>query len=342
MGRISYIKVLEQIKKEHIPPVLLLYGTESYFIQNIQDKLFANLMKHSGDENISTYDLEETPIQEVVADAETYPFFGEKKLIYAMNPTFLSTKHKKLPFEHDLTRLEQYISNPVDYSVIVFIAPYEKLDNRKKITKTLNKQAVVAECNPIKDYEVQKWIKTLATDLHITIEPDAYRVFEAELIVNLHLIQNELRKLALYVGKNGVVTKSIAEELISSTANGSALKLVDTVIDRNLHRAITIYKDLEKMNEEPIALIALLAFQFRIIFQVKLLKEQGYTQFQMRNQLSAHPYVIKIAYEREGRFTANQLEEIFDALTNADAAIKQGKMSKELVFELLLYKLINR
>src|SRR5690625_6720657 len=65
VGRISYIKVLEQIKKEHIPPVLLLYGTESYFIQNIQDKLFANLMKHSGDENISTYDLEETPIQEV-------------------------------------------------------------------------------------------------------------------------------------------------------------------------------------------------------------------------------------------------------------------------------------
>jgi len=295
VGHISYIKVLEQIKNERIPPVLLLYGTESYFIQNIQDKLFASVMEQSGDENISTYDLEETPIQEVVADAETYPFFGEKKLIYAMNPTFLSTKHKKLPFEHDLVRLEQYISNPVDYSVIVFIAPYEKLDNRKKITKVLNKQALVAECNPIKDYEVQKWIKTLSADLHITIEPDAYRVFEAELIVNLHLIQNELRKLALYVGENGIVTKKIAEDLISSTANGSALRLVDTVIDRNLHRAIAIYKDLEKMNEEPIALIALLAFQFRIIFQVKLLKEQGYTQFQMRNQISAHPYVIKIA-----------------------------------------------
>jgi len=342
VGHISYIKVLEQIKNERIPPVLLLYGTESYFIQNIQDKLFASVMEQSGDENISTYDLEETPIQEVVADAETYPFFGEKKLIYAMNPTFLSTKHKKLPFEHDLVRLEQYISNPVDYSVIVFIAPYEKLDNRKKITKVLNKQALVAECNPIKDYEVQKWIKTLSADLHITIEPDAYRVFEAELIVNLHLIQNELRKLALYVGENGIVTKEIAEDLISSTANGSALRLVDTVIDRNLHRAIAIYKDLEKMNEEPIALIALLAFQFRIIFQVKLLKEQGYTQFQMRNQISAHPYVIKIAYEREARFTVDQLEEIFNVLANTDASIKQGKMSKELAFELLLYNLINR
>lgn len=342
MERISYIKVLEQIKNHHIPPVLLLYGTETYFIQNIQNKLFESMKEESGDENISTYDLEETPIQEVIADAETYPFFGGKKLIYAINPTFLSTKHTKLPFEHDLTHLEQYISKPVDYSVIVFIAPYEKLDNRKKITKLLNKQTAVAECNPIKDYEVQKWIKTLSADLHITIEPDAYRVFEAELIVNLHLIQNELRKLALYVGENGVVTKEIAEELISSTANGSALRLVDTVIDRNLHKAISIYKDLEKMNEEPIALIALLAFQFRIIFQVKLLKEQGYTQFQMRNQISAHPYVVKIAYEREARFTTNQLEAIFDALANADATIKQGKMSKELVFELLLYKLINR
>ncbi len=39
-------------------------------------------------ENISTYDLSETSIQDVIADAETYPFFGEQKLIFATNPVF--------------------------------------------------------------------------------------------------------------------------------------------------------------------------------------------------------------------------------------------------------------
>ena len=337
----TYIKALQQVKNKKISPVILLYGLESYFIQNIKAELLKVILDEGGDENLSTYDLEETPIEEVIADAETYPFFGGKKLIIVNNPTFLTAKHTKLPFEHDIKRLEQYINNPVDYSYIVFIAPYEKLDNRKKITKLITKQAMVVECNPIKDHEIGKWIKSLANELKITIAPDAYEVFEAELIVNLHLIQNELIKLAMFVGENGVVTKEIAEDLISQTANSSALRLVDAVIERNLLKAISIYKDLQKMNEEPIALIALLAFQFRIILRVKLLKQKGYSQFQMRKQIGAHPYVIKIADDREKRFTTQKLEDTLDKLTNTDAVIKQGKMEKELAFELLLYELIQ-
>lgn len=338
----SYIKALQQVRDNKIPPVILLYGLESYFIQNLQREIENRVLGESGDENLSTYDLEEVPIEEVITEAETYPFFDGKKLIIVSNPLFLTAKQKKLPFEHDLKTLEQYISNPVDYSTIVFIAPYDKLDNRKKITKQINKHAMVAECNPIKDYELSKWVKSLAADLQMTIAPDAYEVFEAELVVNLHLIQNELMKLAAFVGENGVVTKEIAENLISQTANSSALRLVDAVLERNLHKAIAIYHDLEKMNEEPIALIALLAFQFRTIFQVKLLKQKGYSQSQMQKQIGAHPYVIKIAAEREGRFTVQKLEAILDQLTNADASIKQGQMEKKLVFELLLYELIQK
>src|SRR5690625_7748577 len=45
VGHISYIKVLEQIKNERIPPVLLLYGTESYFIQISKINYFRVLLK---------------------------------------------------------------------------------------------------------------------------------------------------------------------------------------------------------------------------------------------------------------------------------------------------------
>lgn len=337
----SYIKAMQQIKSKKIPPVILLYGLESYFIQNLRRELSSVILGDNSDENLSTYDLEETPIEEVITDAETYPFFGGKKLLIVNNPTFLTAKQFKLSFEHDLARLEQYMSNPVDYSTIVFIAPYEKLDNRKKITKVINKQAMVVECNPIKEHELGKWIKSLADHLQITIAPDAYEVFEAELVVNLHLIQNELMKLATYVGENGVVTKEIAEDLISQTANSSALRLVDAVIERNLQKAISIYHDLDKMKEEPIALIALLAFQFRTIFRVKLLKQKGYSQFQMQKQIGGHPYVIKIAGDRQRKFSVDQLESIFEKLANTDAAIKQGKMEKKLAFEMLLFELIQ-
>lgn len=337
----SYAELIKLAKNNKLPPVILLYGTETFFIQNLQKEIEASILPNSDQENLSVYDLEEVPIDEAIIDAETYPFFGDQKLLILNNPFFLTAKQTKVPFEHNMEQLEAYLKNPVDYSVIVFIAPYDKLDNRKRITKLLRKEAKVAECNPIEDNEVKNWIKTLAGELNITIEPDASELLEGELIINLHLIQKELQKLASYVGESGVVTKEIAEKLISHTADSSALRLVDAVIERDLAKVMLIQQDLKKMREEPIGLIALLAFQFRTILRVKLLKERGYSQFQIQKQIGGHPYVIKIASTRERRFSVDRLSDIISLLAETDAAIKQGRVEKYLGFELLLFNLVE-
>lgn len=337
----TYTDVLQQTKKQQIVPAYLLYGTESYFIQNILKSITKAVLPSEENEELSVYDLEETPVQEVVTDAETFPFFGEKKLIIAHNPSFLKAKPDKLPFQHDVDRLSQYLEQPVDFSVIVFVAPYEKIDTRKKISKAFKKNAAVAECMPIKDYEIGKWIGNLAKSMNITIDKKAFELLETELSSDLHLLQNEITKLALFAGEGGHVTAEAAENLVSQSTNQSSLRLVDAVIESNLYKAISIYKGLEKMKEEPIGMIALLAFQFRTILRVKLLKQKGYSQFQMQKQLSVHPYVIKIAMDRERKFSVRRLEEIMDKLAEADASIKRGQMEKELAFELLLYDLIQ-
>ena len=324
----SYMEVLKKIKKNDLAPVYFIYGSEAYFIENLKNQLIEKIAGNNED-SLSVYDLEEISIEDVVNDAETYPFFSDRKLVIATNPVFLKAKPDKLPFEHDISALEKYIMSPVDYSTLVIIAPYEKVDERKKINKLLKKQTTVAVCNPIKDNDLKQWIDSLARQLTITISSGAYEIFEAELSTNLHQLENEIKKIALYVGQNGEITKEIAEEMVSHTTNTSSLRLVDAVIERNLHKAIRIYKDLEKMKEEPIALIGLIAFQFRSILRVKLLKQQGYSQFQMQKQLGIHPYVVKIALNRERKFTEDKLERIMIQLTNTDATIKQGKWKKD-------------
>ncbi|PAE31081.1 DNA polymerase III subunit delta [Oceanobacillus profundus] len=336
----SYIEVVKQLKKNQISSVYLAYGVESFFLQNLKQELIKRVL-NGEEENLSLYDLEETPIQEVVADAETYPFFGEKKLVIATNPEFLKAKPGKLPFEHKLEPLERYLSEPASYSVLVLMAPYEKIDERKKISKQLKKHATIAVCNEVKEQELSQWINTLANQLQITIDRDAYEIFETELSTNLHLLENELSKLALYVGEGGVITKEVAENLVSHTSSSSSLRLVDAVMERNLHKAIAIFKDLEKMKEEPIALIGLLAFQFRTILRVKLLKQKGYGQSQIQKSIGAHPYVVKIALSRERQFSTQKLQDVIRKLADTDALMKQGKMEKDLAFELLLYDLIQ-
>lgn len=333
-------KSLQTIKSGNIRPVYMLYGIEQYFIQLIKDTITQTLKKEVN-EDIYTFDLLETPIQEIITNLETVPFFNERKLIFAYHPTFLTTKREKLPFTHDLARLEHYVKHPAPFSTFVLIAPYEKLDRRKNVTKTIEKHTDVINCAPVHEREMAKWIDHLAKNLQITIEKNAVALLENEFETNIQLLEREIEKLALYVGENGVVTKEITEQLMASSLTHDALQLVDAVLHKDLHRAITIYKSLEIMREDPIGLIALLAYQFRIILQVKLLRQKRMSQYAIQQKVKVHPYVIKLASERANRFKKNQLTQIIETLMETDKQIKQGKMDKAIGFELLLYRLIK-
>lgn len=339
----SYQRVRQQIHKKQLASVYLLYGTESYFIQELQKEIIKLALPDHDTEAISDYDLKDTPIQDVIADAETYPLFSDRKIIIARNPVFLKAKLPKLSFEHDVDALEQYINNPVPFTVMVFIAPYEKIDERKKISKVMKNKATVtvALCQPLRERDTARWINEYVNDLGISLHPEVAEMLEAEFAGNLDILKNELHKYSLYVGERGHVTSEIAEQLTTNSINHSGLRLADAVMEKDLHQAITVSKELLKMNEEPIALIGLLAFQFRSVLRVKLLKQAGYTEPQIMQHMKAHPYVVKIAIKREKKFTKRQLEQIMSILTNADEAMKQGKMEKDLALELLLYDLIE-
>ena len=73
--------VWKKIEKKQFSSLYLLYGTEAYIINETKQKLMANVLtEEEMDFNLSVYDLEETPIEEAIEDAETFPFFGRKKI----------------------------------------------------------------------------------------------------------------------------------------------------------------------------------------------------------------------------------------------------------------------
>lgn len=336
----SYFNLLKKIKNDDIAPVMFLYGEGTYFIQNIKKELQKHIIKDNY-ENLSIYDLQETPIEEVIIDAETYPFFGDRKLIIAENPSFILNRAPKLPVEHNLEYLERYITSPVDYSILVIIAPYEKIDNRKKVTKLLTKETLSLKFDHIRDREQRKWIQEFAKMYNLIIEKDAMTHIESKLTVNLQMMENEFEKLSLYVGEDRVITRDIVDQLLSKTMDSTAFSLVDAVISRNSKRAFTIFKELLIMNENPLGLLALLAQQFRTILQVKLLKQKGYNEYQIQQQIGGHAYSIKLASERERRFSKERLIYIINRLTETDTKIKTGQKDETIAVEMLLYDLVS-
>lgn len=130
----------KKIEKKQFASVYLIIGTEDYIINETKKRLVANILDaEDTDFNYANFDLDETAIEQVIEEAETIPFFGDRRLIIAANPSFVTTEKAKSKIEHRTARLEDYLNEPVDYSILVIIARVEKLDERKKIDKTAKK-----------------------------------------------------------------------------------------------------------------------------------------------------------------------------------------------------------
>ena len=86
--------------------------------------------------------------------------------------------------------------------------------------------------------------------------------------------------------------------------------------------------------EEEIKLIVMLANQFRMILQVKLMVKNGYKERDMATIIKEHPYRVKLAMQ--SNFKINELENYLIKLEELDYSIKSGKLDKSFGFEMFL------
>lgn len=334
------LDIWKQIKQKKIEPVYLLYGTESFLINETKQLLIRNVLNDEElDFNFSSYDLEETPIEAAIEDAETFPFMGEKRLIILQNPNFLTSEKQKGKIEHNVARLEAYLSEPAPYSVVVFTAPYEKLDERKKITKLLKRKAAVGEAKRLAEPELKSWIRDRAASNDVKIAENAIELMVNLVGTNLFMLASEMDKLALYAGGANEIDVGMVDKLVARSLEQNIFALIDRILQRKIDEALRIYYDLLKQNEEPIKILALMAGQFRLIYQVKELGRKGYGQQQMAGLLKVHPYRVKLAAGQAKYFSDDELATTIKMIADADYQMKTGGMKKELLVEMILFHL---
>ncbi|MFE8703231.1 DNA polymerase III subunit delta [Cytobacillus sp. FJAT-54145] len=334
------LDIWKEIKKKQFAPIYVLYGMESFLINETKQLLIKHVLEEDeSDFNLSTYDLEETPIEVALEDAETFPFMGERRLIFLNNPGFLTAEKTKDKVEHNLSKLEQYIQEPAPYSIIVFVGPYEKLDERKKLTKELKRKGSIIEAKKLNEQELKGWIKERAKMNTVQIDEDAIELMLTLAGTNLFMLTSEVDKLALYAHDQKRINSEMVEKLVSRSLEQNIFTLVDKIVHRKIDESLRIYYDLLKQNEEPIKILAIISGQFRLIYQVKELARRGYGQQQIAGYLKVHPFRVKLAAGQAKSFEDEELTYIMKMLADADYQLKTGGMNKEMLIEMFLFRL---
>lgn len=320
--------------------IYLYYGTEDYLIEEEINRLVNTIIPPEEQElNKITYDLNDVPIEDVIADAETSPFFSEHKVILAKNAYMFTGQKAPKGIEHDLESLEGILDNPVDFSTIIFWVSFEKLDERKRIVKKIKKNGQVKSFVQLSGTSLIEWLKARVRAEGANITDDAAQLLIHTTGQNLQLLSQEIKKMSVYVGENQMIDQQVIQELSTRTMEQNIFSLIDKVANFKIEEALQIFYDLLKNKEEPVKMIALFARQFRIMLYTKELNRIGYSAKQIASQIGAHPYTVQIALTQSKKFSEVQLKSIIKKLAEIDLNIKTGKMDKILSLEMFMFYL---
>ena len=305
--------------------IYILYGTVSYLIEQQINKIINE--SNIDPNNINKYDLLVDNINMIINDASSMSLFEDKKLIVVNNAVCFTGAKKDI----DTTLLEQYLNNINENTIIIFIVNNEKLDERKKITKLVNKIGIIKEYNSA---DKESIVKRLFDDY--TISPSDIKLLIERVGDDITLLDSEIEKIKLYKNNDKNITTEDILNLTTKSLETNNFKLIDAIISNDKKIAISLYNERLKLNEEPIAIIIALANKIRIMYQVKQLYMNGYTENNIASILKIHPYRVKLANQNSKKYDSKLLIKYLYELSNLDIQIKSGKIDKILALELFI------
>jgi DNA polymerase-3 subunit delta len=314
---------------------ILYYGNDSYLIKKNLDELF--LTHEIKDEDVESYDYEEDGIEVAITSAMTLPFLADKKAVVLRNCTFLSDK--KNASIDEVTTLQNYCNFINPTTILVLLAPYEKLDLRKKIVKYLTKNIdSKAFVQNTKSDSIYDYVKTEVKKYNLSIHPLALTQFVNRIGNDSQMLENELNKLITYSLGKEVITSDMVYEIVTKNIDDNIYELVNAFLENDVEKTMAIYFDLKSIKIDPIWILSVIVNKFQEILYTKELINMKYKTEDISNYFRASKgrtyYIIQNARNVDDLKLMNLLQEAEEL----DYKIKSGQIDKALGMELFLLK----
>lgn len=309
--------------------ITLIYHLDQEFINKKINEIKENLKI----EDISiikyTYD---NNMDSIIEDANTKNLFGDKKLIIVENSTFINESDKL-----DISPLETYLDNFNKDTYLIFTLISESVDTRKKIFKKIKEVGNIIAYEKIDNKFFINYISDILKQNNKKMEPRLIEEFLNKVGYDLGNIKNELEKLFILTNNEKIEEEDI-KSINTNNKEESLFSLIDSIVNKEISKSIKLYRYFIDKNEEVIKIIAMLANKYRLIYQTKLLYQEGKNKYDISKILGVHNYAISLAITTSFKYTDSELIRILKELYNLDLDIKIGKVNDKFALEMFILK----
>lgn len=319
---------------------MLNYGAVNALIEKKSDEIINEYLNGERDEfNYVKYDLYETSISSAIEEALTLPFLSDKKVVHIKNAYLFTGEKVTNNINQNIDQLMGFLEQYDGETLVVFDVFNEKLDERKKLVKTVKKNARLNKIDQMTEQEIKQWIKSYLNEQYKDIKEDALVEFIELTGIQFNIIKAELDKLILFIGDEAVINKQDVKDIVSRSLEQNVFLLTEYIQKGQKEKSINLLKDLINMKEEPIKLLALITSNYRLYYQCKILANKHYSEQQIAKTIGVHPYRVKLALRIVRKLSLERLLATIDICAETDFDLKSSYMDKVLILELFILKI---
>jgi DNA polymerase III subunit delta len=326
--------ILNDLKKKIYRPVYFLSGEEPYYIDLISDYIEGNVLGPDEKEfNLSVFYGRDTDVEGIVSNCKRFPMMANYSVVII----------KEAQDIKKIEELENYISNPLDSTILVICYKYSKVDKRKTFAKILEKKAVFFESPKIYDNQVQAWITSYLKSKGYPIGQKASFLMAEHLGSDLSKIVNEVSKIIINIPAGAEITPEHIELNIGISKDYNVFELQKALGSKNVFKANQIIRYFAQNDKENpmVKTLPILYNFFSKVFLYQNIADKS------PNNLAAALSVNRMFLDDYATAARNyppaKLEQVFHLLHEYDLrtkgvesnSIPDGELMKEMVYRIL-------
>lgn len=271
------------------------------------------------DATISIYDLSETELKNAIEDLDTYTFLSNKKVIIIREIESININDNL----EDIKHLIKYIENPsTDNLLIIEVRSFKTTKEDKKELNLEKELKKICKTSTI-ELNSKSYIKLILKGYKIS--SSAINLLEEYCQEDYTKLKNECEKLKNYKYDSKEINEDDIKEIVQkklTDPKNLTFSFARNLGERDIKKALKDYHELLEYNVESLQIIGLLASQFRIIYQVKLLSRQNLRDNEIANMLEEKEFRIKKTKELISLYSEKDLLKLMQKLSDIDLRIK--------------------
>ena len=327
----KYDQLISDLKRGKLLPVYLFFGDEAYLVQEAVDLIVRSVVDPSSqDFNFNTLYGKAASGMEIVTLCQTLPFMAERRLVIVKEIEALKAG--------DLEDLVAYLRDPSPGTCLVMVSHQSRYD-KKAVVTAVEAQGVAVRFFPLLDREMVPWIDAWVRSRGLSIQRDAAQYVWQTLGNDLLAINNELQKAVIYIKERKAMGLEDVRAVVGDFREYSSFDLADAVGRKDRERALLVLNRLVQEGEQPVGLLASIAWNFRRLLRAKSMEASGTGYEEIKKKLHVIFHQSAAFQEQMRRYTLQELEQAFTVMTMTDRALKSGGLNSRLVLERMVLQL---